>query len=281
MLRLLYSSDFAPKRIDEFVRSWQRAPFFEVPPLVYGVYQGADDLFRVSVGDAERGKPLPYDDLVLMPHQDDLPTHQAFVRLAAPVHAARLLIDSPTLLRGMRETMARHVTHSVAAVYLVSPHGVHSPLLILFGYAEGGADIAFEVLGDWNDARRMEWTAQHMATIINNSVSFLLRSPKQLVERRPAAPRTGAKTHRLKPWLRDDLASIILLDPDEAAAVGHRRDAPGDPLRHPRPHSRRGHVRILERDEHGGVLRKTYVRPSWIGPRQWEFAGSYYKVLGA
>lgn len=93
---------------------------------------------------------------------------------------------------------------------------------------------------------------------------------------RASSPRCAGKSARLKPWLRDDLERIILLDPSRAARDCGMPRGPLQGERHqPLPHGRRGHWRRLDE------TRRVWVRPAWIGPMQWQARGQIYRVLDA
>ena len=92
-------------------------------------------------------------------------------------------------------------------------------------------------------------------------------------------PRPGSreeKTERLKPWVAPRRETYIIIDPERARDYGHPSGELPDTLGHhasPIPNARRGHWRKLAPD------RKTWVRPAWIGVREWQHEGQSYKIL--
>lgn len=84
------------------------------------------------------------------------------------------------------------------------------------------------------------------------------------------------KTERLKPWVSPRRESYIIIDPVHAREYGHPSgEAVSGPGRHasPVPHARRGHPRRLAGN------RITWVRPTWVGAREWQHQGRVYKIL--
>jgi hypothetical protein len=92
---------------------------------------------------------------------------------------------------------------------------------------------------------------------------------------RPGAGREE-KTERLKPWVASRRETFVMIDPSRAGDYGHpsmtRPDLPGHHSS-PVPHPRRGHWRRLPPD------RKTWVRQSWVGSREWQHEGRTYKIV--
>lgn len=108
--------------------------------------------------------------------------------------------------------------------------------------------------------------------------AYLAQCPERTVEVRPSRPRAprDSKTAKLKPWLRDDVPHMILIDPNRAPAYGcqPRQVESGEAKRKaPVPHARRGHWRRLSED------RRVHVRASWIGPNEWTFRNAVYKIV--
>lgn len=113
-------------------------------------------------------------------------------------------------------------------------------------------------------------------------VHYLSSCPEHLVgvtPEEPKAPRKPPKKRQKKPWLREGLPQIILLDPKKAREYGHRIDRGGSHAS-PVPHQRRGHWRML-RAERWGTKRHTrvWVRPAWIGDKEWIHHGNRYEVI--
>lgn len=112
------------------------------------------------------------------------------------------------------------------------------------------------------------------------SLSYLSQSCEHAVEVVSNAPRTTrtSKTGKLKPWLRDDLPRIILVDPLQARKHGciptAEQASEAAKRKSPRPHQRRGHWRRLAEG-----ARRIFIRPAWIGPVKWEYQNQTYRVI--
>ncbi len=115
--------------------------------------------------------------------------------------------------------------------------------------------------------------------IATKVITHITSSSRHMTEIQAASPRCSPKTAKLKPWLRDDLPRIILLDPTEAARTYEMPTRTIEERRAPVPHGRRGHWRRL-RAKGTEPPRRTWVRPMWIGPTEWESSGQIYRVLG-
>ena len=113
-------------------------------------------------------------------------------------------------------------------------------------------------------------------------IEAVVSSSSHLVEVSPTSSRTPrtSKTAKSKPWLRDDLPTVILISPDEARHYGHRVEPKGSHAS-PRPHQRRGHWKTLRSERYAVEKRGTrvWVRPAWIGDPEWVFQGNRYKVV--
>lgn len=92
------------------------------------------------------------------------------------------------------------------------------------------------------------------------------------------------KTAQSKPWIREDLPRIIMLDLAKANALGHRANLGGTHSA-PIPHRRRGHWHTLSHKKwkrnRDGSVRRIWVRPAWVGDKEWVHKGSTYRVLDA
>jgi hypothetical protein len=88
----------------------------------------------------------------------------------------------------------------------------------------------------------------------------------------------------LKPWTREDLPTVLLMNLAESRQYGHRVDRGGSHAS-PHPHTRRGHYASLVdpkfRRNEDGTVRRVWVRPAWVGDSEWVFEGRQYKVIGA
>ncbi|MBV9279331.1 MAG: hypothetical protein JOZ41_04550 [Chloroflexi bacterium] len=122
------------------------------------------------------------------------------------------------------------------------------------------------------------------------TLAYLLQCEEHVVAVRPVE-RKGEKVRPAgkdpKPWTRS-LPHLILLDPLRAreygqpGGAGERDETPGGHTS-PRPHGRRGHWRMLRaerfRRDEAGQVRRVFVRPAWIGPREWLSEGQRYQVI--
>lgn len=299
---LLAADDWGALLPPAWITSWQRAPYFDVREDIAASYAGDEDVLNVPVGDAKAGKPLPYDDFVLHPEGlSDNHEFTMFARVVAPQHFARLF---PTA--AMRDkawatindktkwpAAVNHFTYHAFACVLMTvkrKNGetyIPGPVYVALAGDENGRFVSMNTaVGRWNadaEGRKQSIQLAELAvTTINNTVGYIMRSPKHIVEQRAAAPRCTPKTAKLKPWLRDDLPSLVFMDPDDAIKAGQPRVGGGPEgeghLR--RPHSRRAHWRRLGVDS-AGTIRKTFVRSCWVGPDEWEHEGRQYRVLKA
>lgn len=93
------------------------------------------------------------------------------------------------------------------------------------------------------------------------------------------------KTAEFKPWLRTDLTHIIFIEPGRETEHGARApvsDATPEPTTEPRvitAHRRRGHWRTLNTRRRKGE--RVWVKPTWVGPKEWAHDGVEYRVLEA
>lgn len=88
-----------------------------------------------------------------------------------------------------------------------------------------------------------------------------------------------AKTARRKPWLSPATRRIILLDPLKARQYGHRIDRGGTHAS-PHPHQRLGHWANLRHERYKNKRgERIWVKPAWVGDREWVFEGNRYRVL--
>jgi hypothetical protein len=92
---------------------------------------------------------------------------------------------------------------------------------------------------------------------------------------RPATGSREEKTERLKPWVAQRRRAFIMIDPARAGDYVHPSSTrPESPGHHASPvlHPRRGHWRHLAAD------RKTWVRPAWVGAREWQYERRTYRI---
>lgn len=113
---------------------------------------------------------------------------------------------------------------------------------------------------------------------------YLYQTNMRMVEKRAALNTQGTvrkicKNVSKKPWLREDLPSIILIDPNDTKSYG-RKDSQGGTHASPRPHQRRGHFRKLISEKFKFKKDQIIkVKSCWVGDSEWVYNGSTYKVL--
>lgn len=108
------------------------------------------------------------------------------------------------------------------------------------------------------------------------ALSYLHQTPSYLVSVRNAKAKSESASK--KPWTRRDLSHIILIDPTRVTDYRPARDSHLNGTHaSPAPHQRRGHWRRIRIDD--PEQRKVFVRPSWVGDTEWEYAGQTYKVV--
>ena len=78
--------------------------------------------------------------------------------------------------------------------------------------------------------------------------------------------------------MREDSPRVILLDPTKQYPQYGRQEPQGTHTA-PIPHHRRGHWRVLQAERYGENRgKRVWVKPSWIGEREWHYKGSTYRV---
>lgn len=93
----------------------------------------------------------------------------------------------------------------------------------------------------------------------------------------PRPPRPGEQyRNRVRPWLREDLPRVVMIEPVQEEEG--TRVAASESGRKVRGHHRRGHWREL-RAERFHRKRRLWVRPAWVGPREWRVPGQIYRVV--
>jgi hypothetical protein len=145
-------------------------------------------------------------------------------------------------------------------------------------------DVGKFYVKDQMDGRGQD--GRGMAQVSVYALNYFTTTDKHLVKVFPTAKPTKReqKTAKLKPWLRTDYPRIILLDSTSAKQYGHGGNTDsGRTHASPRIHQRRGHWRTLLNErfksDEDGAPRKIWVRPAWVGEREWNYAGNTYKVL--
>jgi hypothetical protein len=111
--------------------------------------------------------------------------------------------------------------------------------------------------------------------------AYLQQTAKRSVEIRTENPRVlgSSKTGKKKPWRRDDLPYIILVDPTEAHRYGHKDGQSDQDRKSPKPHARRGHWRRYKATEKRESELVVFIRPMWIGPGEWTNEGKVYRIV--
>jgi len=107
--------------------------------------------------------------------------------------------------------------------------------------------------------------------------------PEYLVSETPTAAAPPRPRNDPKPWMNEHLPRIILLDPRQAPSANGSGPHHGGTHASPRPHQRRGHWHELRhpkfRRNDDGSTRKVFVKPAWVGPKEWVTEGAHYRVL--
>src|SRR3990167_7697935 len=150
-------------------------------------------------------------------------------------------------------------------------------------------DVAFvsmeEVCGKWSitdeggSARVTMRSAQSIASSAFLFAAWLESLVSVPVEAVPLHASGKRMTAKLKPWAREDLPRIILIDPKEAHRYGHRADHGGSHAS-PIPHPRRGGPMTLRHPRYGENQGKViWRRGTWVGDRECVHHGTTYRVL--
>lgn len=246
------------------VKAWQAAPLVEI------AYSKADSKSRTERGrtDAlgEETFPLPWDAFVL---SVALETEYIciFINRSYPKWLSPYLSE-----QAVRNTEVPDPT-----AFLCVP--VNSSVLVFAcgrNVVTGKAScILYSSSSAPTDKDAQEEVAKFGRTVANmaeRAVQEITESSGHLTEITPANPRVKAKTLKLKPWLRDDLPRVILLNPTQASKTHGMPTRRVNERHAPAPHGRRGHWRHLQ-DQ------RIWVRPAWVGPTEWEALGQIYRVL--
>lgn len=150
-----------------------------------------------------------------------------------------------------------------------------------------------DIEADVADLKRQGWSVEDLLVyragrLAVGVLSVFVDPPLYLVRTRAERPhrekrldpRRLEKRKRAKPWTREDLESIILVDPSRLEDVGHPSTTrtTGEDRAPPRLHTRRGHWRTLPKREDGEEPRRTWIRPAWVGAESWQAAGRIYQL---
>lgn len=172
---------------------------------------------------------------------------------------------------------------------------VHTSLELMEGMARLGVDpdTYLEVGKSTGNSKVDEWmrTVETMGEVALCCMAYLAQCPEYLVEETPEIPEgTPPRRHNdPKPWTYNYLPRIILLDPTQAPS-GEAKPYQGGTHASPRPHQRRGHWATLKasrfyQGRHAEAYnpetnpRRVFVKPAWVGPRDWIMSGNHYRVL--
>lgn len=247
-------------------KAWQRVPYVEIESHA----NDAKSRLERKRGDVlgEETFPIPWDCFVV---QIDLKKGSEYF-----VYVSRKF--PMWLLPHVKEEETRQPPIVDPEVYLVAPVHPGTVLVFTLGRKPDGkpGTILFTGMQVVHEQDRKELNAFGItvANVVERTVETITESPGHLTEITPSSPKCSAKTIKMVPWIRDDLSRIILLDPARAAKTYGMPTGRTLTERHaPVPHGRRGHWRRLS-DE-----RRTWVRPAWIGPTEWESSGQIYRVL--
>ena len=82
-----------------------------------------------------------------------------------------------------------------------------------------------------------------------------------------------------KPWLREDLPSIVLLDPNKPKTF-REHTTPIGTHASPTPHQRLGHYANLRSEKFKNKKgQRIWRKGTWVGDEEWVFNGRHYKLL--
>lgn len=230
---------------------WQRLPLIEIP--------------KITIDDLDENNPMRREPPSLVGIFDYLPWNDASY------------LDGSIVFRLKRIEVDNCTDAVELSVIFLDDEPVHD--MVLFDNRAG------HIVGyDDHSTMANDKIAVSLLTCAAVAIQYLSQCPEHLVEVRSIGTqqdahlrRKAAKTAQKKPWLREGLPSIILLDPTQAKAYGHRINRGGSHAS-PIPHQRRGHWRHLKADRFKSK-RPVWVRPAWIGDKEWVFNGNTYKVL--
>lgn len=242
---------------------------------------------EVSIPDPIMGAPIH------PPYYENMPWDEMIVRFINPNDNDVYMIiskmwktEDPTARKNAREISspdlaievfdaAMQITVSVAVMSEHSSTQIYQLYVnTQTGQARVGACSAASI-------ERDEHIATHTARMSIWICNYLTKTPDHLVQVKPVMrpSKHTAKTMHKKPWLREDLPKVIVINPLQARKYGHRIDRGGSHAS-PIPHQRRGHWRIL-RSARWGTKQgsRVWIKPAWIGDREWVFHGNRYKVI--
>jgi hypothetical protein len=270
----------------------RRAPVFELP--------GPDEERLAAVAEhpaAFKDSPPPYDDFVMLMAPSKA---ESGVWVSAYVNCGLTCIRNPWLLRDMTDMVAtwRRPAAIFQAIWderMPKFYGVKIGFVDLYAADNGGFPMApfFTVAGDvgegWKcstfdmrpgDGRAEELAAMARAIVI--AIAYIdLPRHHCIMETPGCAEKAAERAERSGKIPRlHDRARIRLIKPEEVRKVYPRLSEPGSTGKTVAPHQRRGFVRTLRSEKWGEKRGSTlYVRPTWVGPEQWEDSGTRYRVV--
>lgn len=117
------------------------------------------------------------------------------------------------------------------------------------------------------------WALLFVLAAVHLSGAYVVEvSPKETTAKQ-------RKTAEKKPWLAAPKRHLILMDKPTAKANGHAGGSHASPCRH----QRRGHWNTLRHEKfrrnEDGSHRRVWVKPAWVGEREWEHQGNIYRVV--
>ena len=180
-----------------------------------------------------------------------------------------------------------------AAVYYIdSDYAPDSRRVVHHWVDKKGRPVIHQVLGASDDDE--EGLSEAMETTTMWTIAALLRTSRlaarhHVAKAEPRETIRKAKVRFREPWLCSSLPRMVLLDEGERTDImgnvvrgddGEISDETGERVISRRAHRRRGHYRTLKAKRYGKrVGERVWVRPTWVGPREWAWGGVQYKVV--
>lgn len=260
------------------VRNWHRDPCIELPSI-----------FNAPV-DTEVLKTEPEDIPLLFPSAVYATGDRAVAFRVVTGPAEVITANIVGILRGMdAEAEVAWFERVTAAEEESGVGGIRLVDFFILSPTNEVENVAFltapgrrAIIGSKIPAGHTEEsTANASQYLIDASLMNLTRYPDHhLVEVRKRRPKPmKASKQGKRPWLRDDLPHVILMDLAGAKRYGHRGEPEGTHAS-PIPHRRRGHWMTLRHERYGDNRgKRIWRRSAWIGDREWVFQGNTYRVM--
>lgn len=253
---------------------WQKPPMVSLAGYDGAAFQ--PDAVSESMENLPSFPGLPWSDVTIFSPISPNP----------PCDGGQLLVRIMPMADAARKVWAFPMVQDPVAPPLVGDHWRCVSLLLqngkifvssFFVDPDSPWDIPPHILEELGPGEREDCTLWADYRMVVTLFAHLLQCPEHSVSCTTINPTTtgSSRTGRRKPWLRNDLTRIILLDPKAAATNHGMRANPREDRKSPLPHQRRGHWRRLDE------RRRTWVRQSWIGPVSWEYQGQTYRVMTA